>query len=86
MITVEYDGEYPVTCMGTLVIRRDGEVIYEKKYCCHSTGAVWFDENWNEHVEAGRLIWDDADKWDKEVRDAVEDKLSDYWVCCGGCV
>lgn len=88
MIEVTYDGSYPTTCMGTLIIKEDGKEIYNEKYCCYSTGAVWFDDNWSEHVEEGRLIWeeDKAAKFSDEVQCAVADKLSRCWVCCGGCV
>jgi hypothetical protein len=57
MINVEYNGSYPNTCSGTLKITQDSIVIYENQYCCHSTGCVWFDDYWNEHVVNGELVW-----------------------------
>lgn len=58
-IDVEYDGSYPTTCMGTLVIKIDGEKVYEKQYCCSSSGSVWFDDDWDEHVDTGTLRWEE---------------------------
>ena len=88
IIRVEYDGRYPTTCMGTLKIYEKDKVIYSKKYCCSSTGSVWFDDKWNEHVEKGVLVWDEkeAKKFDEKTQKAVKDKLSGYAVCCGGCI
>lgn len=87
-IHVEYDGDYPNTCSGTLTIRKDGVKIYSKQFCCHSTGSVWFDDDWNEHVEEGTLMWEEceAEKFPSDIQEAVADKLSGYHVCCGGCV
>lgn len=85
-IVVEYDGKYPNTCSGTLKITVDGEVIYNKDFCCYSTGSVWFDEQWGEHVEDGELIWGDANKFDSEIQEAVVAVLSGCNVCCGGCI
>lgn len=87
-IVVEYDGHYPNTCAGVLRITVDGAVVYNDTFCCHSTGSVWFDEDWTEHVECGELLWneDEACKFDAEIREAVKAKLSEFHVCCGGCV
>ena len=91
-IEVEYDGEYPNACSGTLTIKVNGEKIYERDFCCHSTGSVSFDDDWTEHVTEGELLWNDGeiDKIPKElqaaVKVAVECRLSEVVVCCGGCV
>lgn len=88
MIEVSYDGAYPNTCSGTLIIKVDGKEVYHDCACCHSTGEVWFDDEWGDHVEDGELEWnaDEASKFSKEIQDAVRDKLSEFQVCCGGCV
>lgn len=86
VIEVEYDGCYPATCMGTLIIKENGKEIYNKGYCCYSTGRVWFDGDWSAHVECGELIWKDANKFDEEIQKAVKEKLSEFNVCCGGCI
>ena len=87
-IKVEYDGEYPNTCSGNLKIYLDNKLIYDKEFCCNSTGSVWLDDEWQEHVEEGELVWDgmEAKKFDKDIVDAVNKKLSEFHVCCGGCV
>jgi len=85
-IKVEYDGKYPNACSGTLKITVDETVVYNKDFCCSSTGSVWFDEDWSEHVECGELIWKDSEKFDDEIQQAVKDVLSTVGVCCGGCV
>ena len=85
-IEVKYDGGYPATCMGNLIIIVDGEEIYNKSFCCYSTGSVWFDDEWNANIDEGELLWEDADKFPQEIQDAVSEKLSNYNVCCGGCI
>jgi hypothetical protein len=98
MIRAEYDGCYPNACSGTLCIYRDNVLIYETEpYSFHSTGSVWFDNEWSEHVECGELCWNDEskekfDKWletqehKSEIKESVEDALSGANVCCGGCI
>jgi hypothetical protein len=85
-IEVLYDGKYPNTCSGTLIIKVDGGEIYNKSGCCCSTGNVWFDEEWQEHIDIGVLEWEDADCFSEQIAEAVRDKLSEFQVCCGGCV
>lgn len=85
-IEVSYDGAYPNACSGTLIIKKDGMEIYNDMFCCHSTGSVSFDDEWNDMVCSGDLIWDDAEKFSQEIQDAVKSELSKVHVCCGGCV
>lgn len=85
-IEVEYNGDYPVACMGRLKIKVDGEEVYNKEFCCTSSGSVWFDENWDEHVDWGELTWDDASDFEQDIQDAVQCELDKVHVCCGGCV
>lgn len=86
MIKVEYSGKYPCLCMGRLKIYKGNKLIYDKEFCCTSSGNVWFDDDWNEHVESGILTWVDAKEYDQEIQDAVAEVLSGIDVCCGGCV
>lgn len=86
MIEVEYDGKYPNTCSGRLTIKVDGVIIYSEEYRCHSTGSVWFDKDWSEHVESGKLKWEDEKEFDRNIVRAVRKKLKQFDVCCGGCV
>lgn len=86
-IRVLYDGEYPNLCRGTLTIIVNEETIYNKKYCLHSTGSVLFDEDYsNARVERGHLVWEDSENYSEEIQKAVEEKLSEYHPCCGGCI
>ena len=85
-IEVSYDGKYPNTCSGTLIIKVNDEEIYNKKFCCGSTGSVWFDDDWEEHVECGKLIWNDAKDFNDNIQKEVERELNKCDVCCGGCV
>jgi len=88
MIEVKYDGEFPNTCRGTLTIIEDDKVIYKDKYSCHSTGHAWVDSDNHDHVTSGELEWaeEEAAKFSQEIRDAVAEKLSEFHVCCGGCI
>jgi hypothetical protein len=91
MIKIEYDGSYPSTCMGTLTVIIDDKIVYEKSGFCESTGRVCFDDDWNEHVVKGELIFNDPEamkeSWfTKEVKEAIRNKLLEFDVCCGGCV
>ena len=85
-IKVTYDGSYPCSCMGRLIISVDNVEIYNKKYCCESTGKITFDENWNENIECGHLIWEDYRKFNTDIQDAVQNVLDQVVVCCGGCI
>jgi hypothetical protein len=86
MIKVLYNGRYPNACRGTLIITVNDKEIYNKRGCCTSSGSVWFDAEWDEHVECGRLTWDDANEFSVEIQSAVSDVLDKIDVCCGGCV
>ena len=85
-IKVTYDGEYPNACAGTITIEVDGLVIYKEKHVCGSTGGVSFDDDWEETVTRGELVWNDVDKFPQDIVDAVNKELSKVEVCCGGCV
>jgi hypothetical protein len=85
-IEVTYDGAFPNACSGTLTIKVDGSLIYDEYSCCESTGGVCFDIDWNENVIGGKLVWNDADKFSKEIQGAVKEVLDKVEVCCGGCV
>jgi hypothetical protein len=88
MIKVKYDGDSPSACMGRLIIKQDGVEIYNKQFCCYSTGSVYHDDEWNWTVEDGELIWDEEDALDfsEDIQSKVRDVLSEVRVCCGGCI
>lgn len=86
-IKVTYDGRYPNTCRGTLTIKVNDEIIYCEKYVTESTGSCGFTNGYSEsYINSGRLIWEDAGKFPSDIRDAVEEELSKFDVCCGGCL
>lgn len=87
-IEIEYDGDYPCACMGTLTIKYNGTVVYSDEYECYSTGNVYFDDDWNDYVEPGDLLWD-TDKYPHvphRLVEMVNERLSEVEVCCGGCI
>jgi len=88
-IKVKYDGRRPCVCGGNLKIWVNNQLIYDEDYQCSSTGRCYIDFNspdQEEHVESGKLVWDEAKKFDKEIQDAVKNELSKVQVCCGGCI
>lgn len=70
-IKVTYDGCYPNMCGGRLIVKFDEVEVYNNKYCCDAT--------------RGALCWEDEEKYDLDIRKAVESVLSEYQGCCGGC-
>lgn len=50
---VSYDGAYPNLCTGQLVLKINGQVREFSRYCLQSGGTVWFDNDWNAHIENG---------------------------------
>lgn len=78
-------GSYPNLCSGKLTVWLDDGSVYEGGII--SGGSVWFDGNWEEHVEWGEWTIDVPD-----LPEGYEDKVTE-WVnknipygCCGGCV
>ena len=86
---VSYNGEFPNLCSGTLVISLD-DVEYPIKHALCSGGSVWFDDDWNEHVEAGDWTIDEdmlpqlLKPYAKEIEQLVNENVE--LGCCGGCV
>lgn len=88
-IVVYYDGKYPCLCFGHLKVKIGKKVWDFGKSALSSGGAVWFDDDWNEHIEGGG--WS-INKWPedfpedmkKAVVDAVNEQVEKG--CCGGCV
>lgn len=86
---VSYDGAYPNLCRGTLVLEFEG-VRYDLDDCLVSGGRVWFDVDWEEHVEEG--LWSvDDDKlpeilkpYAKYIECLVNENVP--LGCCGGCI
>lgn len=100
-IKIIYDGEYPNLCSGDLhIIIDDKEVYATKNYSFCSTGSIWFDDEWGEHIEYGELKWSNTDEKKKLeefiqanyldkynlIMESIDDELSNYTPCCGGCI
>ena len=88
-LKVYYAGAYPCLCGGKLIITIDGEEWVFPEYCLSSGGSVWFDDNWNEHVETGE--WEITDwpknfpeKYKQAALNAVNAEIEHG--CCGGCI
>lgn len=86
---ISYDGSYPNLCSGTLVISLD-DIEYSMEYCMCSGGSVWFDDNWDEHVEEGKWtiryesLPEPLRPFVSEIENLVNENVR--WGCCGGCV
>lgn len=86
---VSYDGSYPNLCSGNLVMELDGKEVRFPKYCLGSGGSVWFDEDWDEHVETGEwTISEYPDGFPAELKDYATQLVNDNVEhgCCGGCI
>ena len=84
---ISYDGEYPNLCGGTLILKIDGEEVTFPEYCMSSSGSVWFDEEWDEHIEEGPWYVDVPEEYThlrKEIHEVVNDNVP--YGCCGGCI
>lgn len=94
---ISYDGSYPNLCSGTLVLEINGknEVFGLGLDDGHpqfwdTGGSVWFDEDWDEHVETGRwrLISSNLPDYLKSYASEMIDVFNKNvpWGCCGGCI
>lgn len=84
---VKYTGEWPCACYGELTVKIDGEEVTFASGCLTSGGSVWFDKDWDEHVEEDPWsvsLPDEYVKYTKEVEEVVNENIP--WGCCGGCV
>ena len=84
---ISYNGCYPNLCSGLLVLSIDGQAVEFPDYCMHSGGSVWFDGDWDEHVEYGSWSVDVPEEYEHlkdEIEECVNNNVS--WGCCGGCI
>lgn len=84
---VSYDGAYPNLCTGQLVLKINGQVREFSRHCLQSGGTVWFDNDWNEHIENGRWSIDlpeDLEPLRKEIEECINENIPHG--CYGGCV
>lgn len=87
-IAIEYDGEFPNLCSGTLVVTIDGKRWNFPDFCMVSGGGVsWGGEE--DVVDKGP--WS-INNWPRgfpeDQKTAVLDKINEVvpWGCCGGCI
>ena len=86
---VSYDGRFPCACAGNLVMSIDGENVHFPELCLLSGGNVWFDEDWNDHIETGEWSIDEfPDGFPDELKQKAVElvNLNVEHGCCGGCV
>ena len=84
---IDYTGEYPNLCSGILTLEIDNKIVEFPKYCMHSGGSVWFDEDWNENIEEGDWSIDIPQEYlqyKKEILEVVNENVTKG--CCGGCI
>lgn len=84
---VSYDGAYPNLCTGQLVLKINGQVREFSRHCLQSGGTVWFDNDWNAHIENGRWSIDppeDLEPLRKKIEECINENIPHG--CCGGCV
>ena len=86
---ISYDGKYPNLCRGTLVLKINNKTV-KFDNCLRSGGRVWFDDDWDEHVETGRwsVYSDEIPEEYKHLIEEITDVVNDNVECgcCGGCV
>ena len=91
---ISYDGDYPNLCSGNLILSINGER-FESKHCgddeyCTlvSGGNVWFDDEWDDHVEYGPWTIDGLPKKYMYLKNEIEDVINMNVPegCCGGCL
>lgn len=89
MNKVEYDGEYPTLCRGKLILTIN-DIVYEfPDYCLESGGSVWFDDDWDEHVEDGAwTISNYPDNFPEDLKSLAVELVNENipYGCCGGCI
>ena len=88
-IKIEYDGEYPNLCSGTLRVTLGRSKKVWTGFELSSGGSVWFDDDWGEHVDSGEwdiIEWPERfpEKYKTAVLEAVNSQIDHG--CCGGCV
>jgi len=85
-IKVTYDGSWPCACGGRLVISIGDREVYNKEFCCNSSGSCGVNEEGDESTVSGSLDWADAQTFPPYIRRAVAKVLDEVEVCCGGCI
>lgn len=86
---IEYDGDYPNLCSGTLKVYTEDKSWVFPRYCLCSGGSVSFTEDWEEVIT--KDAWNITDypndfpeEFKEELLDLVNFEIP--YGCCGGCV
>lgn len=87
---VDYDGDSPNLCSGTLFFRVD-DVEYKIQYCMQSGGKCYIDYDGEEIVEAGEWSLSRAllkHFLEEEEIQELERQVNEHVPhgCCGGCL
>lgn len=83
---VSYDGRFPNLCRGKLILDVRGKR-YELENALTSSGCVWFDDDFIEHIEKGPWsinLPPDLIPFIDEIERIVNENIP--CGCCGGCV
>lgn len=87
-IKVEYDGEYPVLCFGTLIITIDGKVWNFGSNVLHSGGSWYCDDDDEGTIKGDWIVstWpvDFPKEYKEETLNAINEQIEHG--CCGGCI
>ena len=92
---VSYSGEYPSLCIGTLVLRIDGEEVSfgesgKYKEFWSPVGKCYFTKDWNPVIKKGGWQVNNSDLPEKyqdyyyEIVAVINDNMPRS--CCGGCL
>lgn len=87
-IKIEYDGEYPRLCFGTLVVFIDEKRWNFPKDCLRSGGASYSDEDYYCSIEEGPwFVYDWPKDFPEYLKDDTLQAINDQIEhgCCGGC-
>lgn len=88
-IRIEYDGEYPNLCSGTLIVTVEEKEYIFSDYCLSSGGSVSFDEEYCEVITQGKWsIHNWPEDFPEELKSEVVELVNEQIPhgCCGGCV
>lgn len=82
---------YPYSaCAERVTVSIDGNFVTLPEFSLNSGGSVWFDDDYNEHIEDGPWTIDDDALPDNlaHLKSEVERVINEHVApgCCGGCV
>lgn len=87
-ISIEYDGDFPNLCAGTLIVHVDDKT-WNFGRALLTDGCAWIDENSEAQVDTGPWsLKDYPDDFPEEYLEALLEHINKTipWGCCGGCI